>query len=107
MLPSAFWSPPRLRKRGEADALALRGLGDEDESLLRGRPGSAASASSAARPAASGLERTQGNVEQDTSGLIADALVGIAAERLGQHGHGAELADRCPPHTRIAVVACD
>ncbi len=96
------------RERGEADALALRGLGDQDELLLRGRPWQRRQRVERGKTRRLfGLERAQRDVEQDAGGLIADALVGIGAERLGQHGHGAELADRRPPHARIAVVSSD
>ena len=96
------------RHRGEADALALGGLGDEDELLLRGRPWQRRQRVERGKTRRLfGLERAQRDVEQDAGGLIADGLVGVGAERLGQHGHGAELADRRPPHARVAVVSSD
>jgi hypothetical protein len=91
-----------------ADRLPLGRLGDEHEVLLRG--GGRQRAERVERGKAGGFVGfvgAEGDVEQDAGGFITDTLVRVAAERVRQHRHRAQLADSGPPHAGVVVVAHD
>ena len=91
-----------------ADRFALGRLGHEHEVLLgRGRRQRAERVERGEAGGFVGFVGAERDVEQDACGFVTDALVGVAAEGVRQHGHRAQLADRGPPHARVVVFAHD